>query len=296
MAAAVWWVGGHLGWLLGAAAGGDAGPASALPLDASLLGRLVLGGVVGGIAAGLLAPLAGRRGPALAATAGGVVLALLVTLAQSTSAVRDAARGSFAADPRVVTGLTAVAIGAAVTGWLLGSAALLGRPGLAVALGVLAGLAPSWVGSVVVQLTGPEGYPALDRIGTWSGAAVLVAALAVAGLRPPARLAWWPVVLVLAWLTGPALTAIAYLEPLLRSGAGLPDTLLDSLSAAWRVFELASSPEQRDLVPWVVALAVAGAVSVAVPALRSRRDHGDVAAGTRGHAAADGKSAMIAEG
>ncbi len=272
LAAAVWWVGGYLWWLLGSSARG--GSAMALPLHTSVLSGLVLGAVAGGIGAGLLARLTGRRGPALAATAGGVALAVLVTLVQSSSAVRGAAAGSFAADPRVLTGLTVVVVCAALAGWLLGSAAVLGRPGLGVALAVLAGLAPSWVGGVLSRLAGPEAHTALDRTATWSGAAVLALALVVVGLHPPARLVWWPVVLVAAWFTGPALTALVYLGPSLRSGAGLPGTLFDSVSAAWQVFGEASSPDFRDLTPWVVAGVVALAVS-AVLATRLRRGPGE---------------------
>lgn len=265
LAAAVWWVGGFLWWLL-ALAGQDPGGGTAVPFDASRLSGLVLGGLAGGVAAGLLARLADRRGWALAATAGGVALAALVTVVQSSAAVRDAAAGTFAADPVVLTGLTAVAVGAAAAGWLAGSVALLGRGGLALALGVLAGLAPSWLSSVVFAVAGPESPVAVGRLVSWSGAAVLALALVVAGLRPPLHLLWWPAVVLLAWFAGPALTATAYLEPVLRPGAGLPDTLLDSLSGAWQVFGLAAEPGARDLVPWVVAVVAALLVSAALAA------------------------------
>ncbi|MGY1772283.1 hypothetical protein [Blastococcus sp. SYSU D00813] len=268
LAAAVWWVGGHLWWLL-TLAGLDAGGATAVPFDASRLSGLVLGALAGGVAAGLLARLAERRGRGLAATAGGVALAVLVTLVQSSAAVRDTAAGTFAADPVVLTGLTAVAVGAAAAGWLAGSLALLGRGGLALALGVLAGLTPSWLSSVVFAVTGPEASTGIGRLVSWSGAAVLALALVAAGLRPPVHLLWWPAVVLLAWSAGPALTATAYLEPALRPGAGLPDTLLDALAGAWQVFGLAAEPGARDLVPWVVAVLGALLVSAALAA-RSR--------------------------
>ncbi|WP_029430433.1 hypothetical protein [Blastococcus sp. URHD0036] len=268
LAAAVWWIGGFLGWLLTQAARGDAGNATALPLDPSGLGGLVVGGLVGGVAAGLLTRLAARRRWGLAATAGGVAIAVVVTLAQSSAVVRDAAAGTFAADPAVLTGLMAVAGGAAAAGWLAGACALLGSGGPAVGLGLLAGLAPSWVSAVVFAVSGPQSLTTLDRVATWSGAAVLALALVVAGVRPPQRLLWWPLVVVLAWFAGPALTAVVYLEPLLRPGAGLPDTLFDSLSGAWQVFEAASSPDARDLVPWGVAGVTAAVVAGALAARR----------------------------
>ena len=266
LAAAVWWVGGHLWWLLTLAARGDQGDATVLPLDASALSGLVLGGLVGGIGAGLLARLADRRGRGLAATGGGVAVAVALTLAQSSATVRDAAAGSFAADPVVLTGLTAVVVGAAAAGWFVGSCALLGAGGLAVAVAVLAGLTPSWLSSVALAVTGPEALTDVGRLSSWTGAAVLVLALVLTGLRPPVRLLWWPVAAAAAWFVGPALTATAYLEPLLRPGAGLPDTLFDSLSGAWRVFELASSPSARDLVPWTAAVVAALVVSAALAA------------------------------
>lgn len=248
LAAAAWWVGGFLWWLLASARRGDAGGETALPFAASSLSGLVLGGLAGGVAAGLLARLTDRRGRGLAAPAGGVALAVLVTLVQSSAAVREAAAGTFAADPVVLTGLTAVTVGAAAAGWGAGSLALLGRGGLAPALGVLAGLTPSWVSSVVFAVTGPEAAPAVGRAATWSGAALLALALVVAGLRPPARLLWWPPVVGLAWFAGPALTATAYLEPVLRPGAGLPGTLVDALSGAWQVFGLAAGPGARPMI------------------------------------------------
>ncbi len=274
LAAAVWWVGGYLWWLLGGAAPGvSPGRGTSLPLDTSLLSGLVLGAAVGGIAAGLLGRLAARRGPALAATAGGVALAVVVTLAQSSSAVRTGAPGSFASDSVVLTWLAAAVVGTAAAGWLLGSLSVLGRPSAGPALGVLAGLAPSWVSSVLVRVVGAEAYASLDRVATWAGAVVLVLALVAVGLRPAVRLLGWPVVLLLAWYTGPALTALVYLEPLLRSGAGLPDTLVDSLSAAWQVFGEASSPEHRAMTPWVVAVVGAVVGAFAVAGVLATREH-----------------------
>ncbi|MGY1743355.1 MULTISPECIES: hypothetical protein [unclassified Blastococcus] len=260
LAALVWWAGGHLWWLLDGLGGPGAG-ATALPLSASTLGLLVLGAGTGGVGAGLLGRATRSRPLGLAATGGGVALAVAVTLLQSLAAVRSAGAGSFAAEPVVLTGLSAVVVGAAVVGWLLGSSALLGRPGLGAALGALAGLAPSWLSGVVAALGGSPG-----EASSWAGAAVLAGALVAVAVRPPLRLLWWPPVVALAWLTGPALAAVVWLEPLLRPGAGLPGTLLDSLSGAWQVFGLAADPAVRDLTPWIAALVTALALSAALVA------------------------------
>jgi hypothetical protein len=230
-----------------------------------------------------------------------VVLAVAVTLLQSLTAVSGGAVGRFDAESVVLAGLCAVVVATAVGGWLLGSCALLGRPGLGVGLGVLAGLMPSWFSSVVAAAH-PGGSASLGTVSTWAGAVVLVVALVAVGAAPSVRLIWWPLVLLAAWSAGPVLTAAAYLEPLLRPGYGLPDTLPDALDGAWQVFRLSASPDARDLAPWVVALVAAVVVALVVPPLRRRdqadpdRDHGLLDADTRGQAAAGGHSPMIADG
>ncbi|RBY88312.1 hypothetical protein [Blastococcus sp. TF02A-26] len=280
LAAVVWWVGGHLWWLLG---GMDAyAGTSALPLAAGWLSWLVLGALTGGVGAGLVGRLGRRRGLSLAATGSGLALAVAVTLLQSLASVSDAPGSGFDEEPVVLAGLSAVVVTTAVGGWLLGSAALLGRPGLGVGLGVLAGLAPPWSSSVVSAVAHPSGSGSLGTVSAWFGAIVLVAALVAVGTTPPLRLLWWPLVVLLAWSTGPLMTAAAWLEPLLRPGYGLPDTLPDALSGAWQVFRLSASPDARDLTPWVVALVVAVVIALVVPLLRRggatpSRDHGPAA-------------------
>ena len=112
------------------------------------------------------------------------------------------------------------------------------------------------------------GYPARP-VGSWLGTALLlVVALVLVGARPLSRLLWWPVVVLGAWLVSPALTAVGYLEQLLRPGYGLPATLPDALAAAWEVLGLALLPEQRDLLPWLAAIAVAAVLVVVLPRLR----------------------------
>jgi hypothetical protein len=108
---------------------------------------------------------------------------------------------------------------------------------------------------------------------------VLALALVVVGLRPPVRAVWWPLVLLPAWFAGPALTATAYLEPLLRPGAGLPDTLPDSLAGARQVFWAAASTDARDLAPWVTAVVAGLVVSAALAVPREAQPDPVPAAG-----------------
>ncbi|MGY1847106.1 hypothetical protein [Blastococcus sp. SYSU DS1021] len=268
LAAAVWWVGGYLFWLLDGLRMVPVGARTALPLLPSMIGALVLGALVGGVAAGLLARAAERRAAGVPATAAGMALAVGLALVSTASTLRTNAPDTFETDPAVVGGLSVVVVLVSAAGWALGAPAALGAAGAAPGLAVLAGAASWWVAQVVLALVGVGGAGALGRLGSWLGAALLGTALVVVGARPVARLAWWPAVVLLAWFVAPALTAVSYLEQLLRPGAGLPATLPDALDAAWHVFGLASLPANRDLVPWLAAIAGAAAVAVVLPRLR----------------------------
>ncbi|NEK58473.1 hypothetical protein GCU56_11370 [Geodermatophilus sabuli] len=265
VSALVFWVCGFLPWLLEGA--GRAAPL-ALPLRAGSLTLLVLGAAVGGVLGGLTGLLgrSGRRARALLATGAGTGLALLATLGQSVAA---AGRGSgFDADSRVLVGLCAVAVATTALAWAAGSLALAGRPGAGVALGLLAGVLPGWLSSLLPSalLSGGFGGTAL----AWVQAAALAGALVAVGVRPAARLGWWPLVVLVAWSVGPVLTAVGYLEPSLRPGAGLPRGLGDALSGAWQVLWLSASPLVRHLAPWVAAVVVAAFVSVLLAGRRSQ--------------------------
>ncbi|WP_110006725.1 hypothetical protein [Geodermatophilus normandii] len=268
--AALAWCAGSLPWLVHGA--GRAAPIL-LPLRAGMLTTLVLSAAVGGLLAGGLARLAapGRRGAALLATGCGAATGIVVTLAQSVAA-SDAGTG-FDADPRVLTGLAVLTAALGALAWGAGSLVVAGAAGSGVVLGLLAAVLPGWLSSLLPSsLYGP----ALGTALVWLQALVLGTALVVVGVRPAARLVLWPVVVLLAWLVGPALTAVSWLEPLLRPGTGLPRTLGDSLAGAWQVFGLAASPGARHWAPWVVA--VVGAVFGAV-LLDGRRRGGGAAQG-----------------
>jgi hypothetical protein len=265
LAAVAWWAVGFLPWLAGGMRAVPIGGRVPLPLSPSLLSSLVLGALVGGVAAGLLCLAAPRRRLATLATLGGLLATVVVVLGVSVSVVRGDAPDSFSSDGLVVSGLCAVVAVVSLGGWVLGSAAAFGRLGTGVALAVLAGALPSWLSSLAVLAvdtsTSYVGLTVVGRIAVWTAAAVLVLALVTVGVRPPARLAWWPLLLLVAWFVSPLLTAAAYLEPLLRPGTGLPGTLPDSLAGAWQVFWLSAQPLQRDLLPWFAALVVAGFVA-----------------------------------
>ncbi|WP_448623716.1 hypothetical protein [Geodermatophilus sp. URMC 64] len=210
--------------------------------------------------------------------------ALAVALADSAATLMGESPDAFSGDGLVVGGLCAVVVAVALVGWGLGSAAASGRPALALGLAVLAGATPSWLSSVLLPFVDTSrsyvGVDVVGRVSAWAGAAVLVFALVTAGARPASRLVWWPLAVLAAWFVPPALTAAGYLEQLLRPGTGLPGTLPDSLAAAWQVFGLASSPTQRDLLPWVVALVVAAFVAFLRAGLHrpDRVDHRHLAA------------------
>ncbi|NEM07823.1 hypothetical protein [Geodermatophilus normandii] len=243
-----------------------------LPLRAGVLTTLVLGTAVGGLAAGALARLVppGRRGAALLATGCGTGVAIVATVAQSVSA-SDSGAG-FDADLRVLTGLAVLTAALGVVAWGAGSLVVAGAAGSGVALGLLAGVLPGWLSSLLPSSVSVP-WPATAFV--WLQALLLGAALVVVGVRPAARLVLWPVVVLLAGLVGPALTAVSWLEPLLRPGTGLPRTLGDALAGAWQVFGLAASPTARGWGPWVAA--VVGAVFVAVLLDGRRRSPGGAA-------------------
>jgi hypothetical protein len=193
-----------------------------------------------------------------------------IALLQAARVMRSGA--GFDGDRRVVLALCGIAVLAAVAGWALGSCWMLGRPGAGIGLGALSGVVPFWAGALavaVINAVAPLGVTAGFGWLNWCAAAVLAVALVVVAVRPPARLAWWPVVLVVAWFVGPALTAAGYMEVYLRSGGGVPRVLPEALAATWQVFGQASLPENRYLLPWGVA--VVGAAVIALLLARRRK-------------------------
>ena len=251
---------------------GFGGERLAVPLTVSSMWLLVLGAQVGGVLAGMLGLVArpGHRRTTALATLTGVGLAVMVAGAQAV-----AASGTGSAypseDPRARAGLCMVLALTALGGWAFGACAPLGRPGTGLALAVLAGATPLWLSTSVTQLLGTSSTGRLGTDGVtmaWVSGAVLAVALAVIGVRPPSRLIWWPVALVVAWTVTPALTAVVYLQPLLRAGSRVPRVLSNAIQGTAHVLTSAAAPGARSLTPWVAAIVIGAALALVVPRLR----------------------------
>jgi hypothetical protein len=266
-AALAWWLVGYLPWVVETALSPAwSRPSAAVPSAGSALGILVFGGLTGGLVAGLLCLSAppDRRWRAAAFALGGVALALVVVIVLAS---RTVGGDGFAGDRRVVMGLSAATVLASLVGWFLGACSAFGRPGLGIALGALSAVVPSWLLALVAAVVSAtqESFlfgPGWTTATSWLGACVLAGALVTVGLRPPARAAWWPLVVLVAWFVAPVLTAAGYLEVYLRPGAGLPNSLPDALAATWQVFGQSALPEYRPVVPWLVAVGVAVVASL----------------------------------
>jgi hypothetical protein len=118
------------------------------------------------------------------------------------------------------------------------------------ALAVLAGATPLWLSTSLTQLLGTSSDGRLGTHGAailWVSGAVLAIALAVIGVRPPSRLIWWPVALVVAWTVSPVLTAVIYLQPMLRPGSRVPRVLTDTVRGTVQALTGAASPGARSL-------------------------------------------------
>lgn len=289
LAAILWWVVGYFPWLaagLGGAAsasrrvGGSylGGQRLAVPLTSSSMSLLVLGALVGGVAAGMLALVArpNRRGRTAMATLAGVGVAVMLAGGQAAMGAHVGSPEEFSADPRVLAGLCVVLGLTALMGWALGACATLGGPGAGIALSVVAGAAPTWLLTSLISVTGLFGTSPIGQLGSvgtmtvWLGGAVLAVALAVIGVRPPHRLIWWPVGVLVAWAVSPVLTAVAYLEQLIRPGTGFPRFFGETFQALVQVLKSAAALGARPLAPWVAATAVGAVLALTVPRLRPR--------------------------
>ena len=270
----VWWVIGFLPWILSGLTYGPGGTRSALPLVGADLSPVVIGGGLGGLAAGAVVLL--DRGPwvrRLVAVVGGVATAAIITLLQSLAVLRNPVPGNFSTADRVLAGLSLTLVVMTLVGVAWGLLVLAGPVGQGLTLAGAAGALPVWT-STVLDLLGVERQSDLLHSGAvvrWLGAALLAAGLVRIGLRPAARLAWWPVAVVLAWIVGPTVTASGYLSGALRPGTPSSELLDFYVPAAWQVWKAAGTLEARPLTPWIAAIAVAAVVAFAVDRLHQRR-------------------------
>jgi len=286
LAAVVWWAVGYFPWLAswvtslvtvsGRGGGGrPGGERLAVPLAASSMWLLVLGALVGGVLAGMLGLLArpGHRRSTALATLSGAGLAVMVAGGQAVAA--SGVGSAFPSeDPRVLAGLCVVLALSALTGWAFGACAPLGRTGTGLALAVLAGATPLWLTTSMTQLLSTS---ATGRLGThtatilWAGLGVgglvLAVALGVIGVRPSSRLAWWPVALLVAWTVSPVLTAVTYLQPLIRPGSRVPRVLGDTVRGTANALASAAAPGARSLTPWVAAIVIGAGLALMAPRL-----------------------------
>ncbi|GAA2746851.1 hypothetical protein GCM10009868_33920 [Terrabacter aerolatus] len=263
LAAAAWWVGGALPWVLDGLGSrsprdwpydvttGSAtdGYITLLPFTTARLGLLLTITLVGGGLAALavlwVRPRGARRLATSALTSLGALLAAAYCIAQSAGATRQLG-GDFDRDDRVLLGVLAVAVVGTLVGLALGLLVVLGGPvSRALAAAPLAVALGSWVNAVVVALVG------LDRalgVLRWTAVVVGVAAgLALAGLgvRPVRRLLAWVAVLVVVTVAAAGQTAFSYLATYLRPRTGLPDGLREHVLASRDVFVAAVRPENQ---------------------------------------------------
>jgi len=266
IAAVTWWLAGFLPWLLNGPGRDEltergVGFVLLPPLMSGGVSQLVLGAGVGGVVAGLTAMRNdGSRVLRAAACSAGVAVALLVTLLQTRNGVSGTV-----VDSRITNGLTIVVVVTAIVGLGLGLLSLLGRVGLGLAIGALAGATPIWVMSVfnAFQLDDTAGrLQVAHRVSEWSGAVVLAVALLCVGLVPAVRSVAWVGVVLLAWLIGPTITAAGYMEVFLRPGTGLQELWGDQLSATADVWRMAASLDARSLAPWITPIIAAAAAAI----------------------------------
>ena len=276
LAAAAWWLAGFLWWIIELFGSNimsvNGYPRAALPLlAASSTDSLIVSSGVGGILAGLVTLLGrGNRLARLSAVVAGVMLAVTAAVVQSRGALDQGGIGGQTTDARVTGGLSLLVVAVTVVAMALGATSMAGRPWLGLALAAAAGAAPMWVVELVSSISrtaASSGH--LEAPARWSGTAVLVVALVSIGVRPPARLVWWAVALVLAWLVAPTVTASGYFAMSLSRGPRTAAFVQEYLSASGQVWRQAVQPADRPLVPWIVAIVGAGVLAWTIDRRRS---------------------------
>jgi hypothetical protein len=220
-----------------------------------LLTMTLCGGAAAGLATLWLRDRRSRRAAAAFVALTGAFVATSYTVAQAAGATRQLGT-DFDGNDRVLAGVIAVAVAGSVAGTALGLFVALGGPVMrALAAAPLSIAAASWFDAVALAVLGLDAARPLLSWSPYVVGALVGLALAGLGLRPARRLVWWPVVLVLVGVCQALLTAIVYVTPQLRPGAGLPSSLGDLRDAFRDVFLLALRPEHQPWAVYVVALA-----------------------------------------
>lgn len=274
-AAAAYWLAGYLPWLLTGLNGSEYlylveyDHRSAAPVALPTLGDLLRYGVLGGVCAGLLSGLGGRRRPdVLVASGFGAAAAVVLVHLQSYFAP-DAAT----TDGGGVVVLVILSVAASGAGWALGALSLSVRPFLTLLLGVAAATAPAWLmdlGQIAAAVVGRADLALFSSAAAWWALTVpfLVATLVSIGARPGRWILAWPLVLLVCALTTGTYSAMAV--------AGiLVDNNVPSGEAVRHARVLFSDSLQPDLtasIAYAVAVVIAWAVCHRIRSTRSSDD------------------------
>lgn len=282
LAAVLWWAVGFLPWLLSgfhdevrasdpALETGVGERLLAVPLITMHLTDLALGGVVGGLVAGLLGLLCVRRGRAAARTAVGATLGLVAALLVTHQQLAGAGDLLFAQEPKVVAALAAVLGVSTLLGWLLGVLATGRETVLAVAVAVLAGASTPLIATVLhATHTDVTLLAWVPNAPSWLGAVALAVALGVVGVSPLTRLLWWPVVFGAAYVVWPVLCGLSHLAPQLRPGIS-PGAVPALIGQAMHSAGHALLPSERLMLPWGMALGVGLMIAIVIELFQDSR-------------------------
>jgi hypothetical protein len=259
------WLFGHLPWVLdgfrnpedrtGATSGdGLSAIRLVIPLIAGDLTALVAFTAVGSIGATLL-PLAFPDLPrSLAVVLAGLTLAvtMLVLTLTARAAISTHAADGFAGDERVLDGLVVGVFLVTACAGLLGCLASFQIGLLPLAVAVLVGQLPVWIGELGTD-TG------LNDAAYRVAALVLLAAAFVISVRRTVRwVVLWPVALALVWIAAPLQIATRGMQDRLRPGAGLSsDDIPDVLANGRELFGATLWHAHQTWWPGVVAAAIA---------------------------------------
>lgn len=231
-----------------------------------VLGLLVVGSAVAGIAARALRDRLPRAAPA--SIAAGLLFVQIVATAQALTVVGAGLRGGSEASVYLGSCVAVAVLG--IGGGLLGFALVARgpRPGAVIAL-TFAAIASGWWISGFLASFGPQSSlpSALAPVVAWIPPVLVGAAIAWGGIRTAGRIVAAVVSLLLLWLVPALVTGVQSAvgsRALLRSP-------LDLIDYGWAVFTAAATMPELVLPRLVVAIVVAAAGIGAGELLRRRR-------------------------